>query len=99
VLLLAGQDLFDYSPVDKLGRIQDQDFLEEHIRQIIRHPLVDLKAIKRAGFRVVVDPINSVGAIAIPALLKALGVEDTKVINGEPNGHLRIIQSRYQSIW
>ncbi|MCK9324253.1 MAG: phosphoglucosamine mutase [Bacteroidales bacterium] len=87
VLLLAGQDLFDYSPVDKLGRIQDQDFLEEHIRQIIRHPLVDLKAIKRAGFRVVVDPINSVGAIAIPALLKALGVEDTKVINGEPNGH------------
>ena len=48
--------------------------------------IVDVDAIKKANFKVAVDPVNSVGAIAVPAMLKALGVEDVIMINGEVNG-------------
>ena len=42
-------------------------------------PLVDRAAIKSCGFRVVVDAVNSTGGIAVPRLLKALGVQTIEI--------------------
>jgi phosphomannomutase len=87
VLELAEKNDFPYVSVEKLGLhiVSDND-LQEHIAAILKYPLVDAAAIKKAKFKVVVDPVNSTGAIAVPALLKALGVKDIVVINEEVNG-------------
>lgn len=60
--------------------------LEKHIQKILELPLVDLKAIASAKFCVAIDAVNSVGGIAIPALIKALGVSKIEKIHCEPNG-------------
>jgi phosphomannomutase len=60
--------------------------LAEHIDTILLNKLVDKKAVTAAGLRIVVDAVNSTGALAVPAILTALGVEDIIVINGEVNG-------------
>jgi phosphomannomutase len=60
--------------------------LQKHIEAVINYPLIDIDAIKKAKFKIVLDPINSSGAIYVPALLKALGVKDIVVINEEVNG-------------
>ncbi len=86
VLLLATQEFFDFSPAESLGNIIRQDFLAYHIRKILDLSFLDRKAIRDARFSVVVDPVNSVGAIAVPALLNALDVEPVYLIHGEPNG-------------
>ncbi len=76
-----------FAEVGKLGSVRNDDsFLQKHIDEILKHPLVDVKAIKKKKFRIVVDPVNSTGAIAVPQLLKALGVDDITVINEEVNG-------------
>jgi phosphomannomutase len=87
VLELAEKNDFPYVSVEKLGRhfVSEND-LQQHIATILKYPLVDAAAIKKAKFKVVVDPVNSSGAIAVPALLKALGVKDVVVINEEVNG-------------
>ena len=87
VLELAEKNDFPYVSVEKLGLhiVSDND-LQEHIAAILKYPLVDAAAIKKAKFKVVVDPVNSTGAIAVPALLKALGLKDIVVINEEVNG-------------
>ncbi|MEL6616864.1 MAG: phosphoglucosamine mutase, partial [Bacteroidota bacterium] len=54
--------------------------------KILSLDLVDPEAIRARGFRVVVDGINSVGAFAIPALLRELGVSEIEVLNGEVDG-------------
>jgi phosphomannomutase len=75
-----------YCGVDDLGTITpDNQALQYHIDAVLAHPLVKPEAIRRAGFRVVLDAVNSVGAISIPPLCEALGVECV-VINGEVNG-------------
>ncbi|MFP4022938.1 MAG: phosphoglucosamine mutase [Thiohalospira sp.] len=77
ILILADNEEFTYSDVDKLGRLTERpDLLDIHIQKIIDLPLVDIKAIKKAGFVIAVDAVNSVGGIAIPKLLKALGVKE-----------------------
>ncbi|RTL60764.1 MAG: phosphoglucosamine mutase [Sphingobacteriales bacterium] len=87
VLELAEKESFRFAPVDKLGSYTlDESYLEKHIDAILNYDLVDVKAIKKAKFKIVVDAINSSGAIYIPALLKALGVEEVTVLNGEING-------------
>jgi phosphomannomutase len=87
VLEMAEKESFHFAPVEKLGRLSvDTGMLDEHIAAITAHPLVDADLIKKSGFRVVVDAINSTGALAVTALLKALGVEDVILINGEVNG-------------
>lgn len=87
VLDAAATETFEFATVDKLGTIiQDNTALARHIESIVNYPLVDVVAIKKAKFRIVVDAINSSGAIAIPELLKALGVKDYTVINEEING-------------
>lgn len=87
VLDAAASESFEFATVDKLGTIStDNNALARHIESIVNYPLVDVAAIKKAKFRIVVDAINSSGAIAIPELLKAIGVKDFTVINEEVNG-------------
>lgn len=87
VLELAANEDFSFAPVDKLGTVTaDDSYLEKHIEAIIKYPLVNTKAIAKKNFKVVVDAINSTGATYVPALLKALGINDVIVLNGEING-------------
>jgi phosphomannomutase len=87
VLELAKKGDFGFVPVDKLGKLATGDsYLQKHIDAILSYPLVNAGAIAAKKFKVVMDAINSTGAIFVPALLKALGVEDVIVLNGEVNG-------------
>lgn len=87
ILDIAEKEAFSFTDVEKLGKITVNDhMLEEHIVAILKNKLVDKKAIAAAGFSIVVDAVNSTGAIAVPALLKALGVENITVINKEVTG-------------
>lgn len=87
VLELAANENFSFAPVDKLGKYSlNETALEKHIEAILQHPLVDAAAIKKMKYHAVVDAINSTGAIAVPALLKALGVKEITLLNGEING-------------
>jgi phosphomannomutase len=86
VLNLASSEDFDFAPVDKLGRQTfNTTYIRRHIELILRHRLVDVKAIKKAKFKIAVDAVNSTGGIAVPQLLKELGVKVTE-INCEPTG-------------
>ena len=86
VLDIAEREDFDYADVDHLGRYSDDaTFNQRHIDSVLDLKLVDVEAIRKAHFKVVVDSINSVGGIILPDLLKALGVE-YKFLNGEANG-------------
>ena len=77
ILQLADEEKFMYASVDELGQlIERNDLLDIHIQKIIDLPLVDTQAIKKAGFVIAVDAVNSVGGIAIPKLLQALGVKE-----------------------
>ncbi len=82
---VAEAEDFEFMDVDALGTMTRKDFTQAHIDAVRNYPLVDLKAIRDARFKVVLDSINSVGGICMPALFKALGVECV-TINGEPNG-------------
>ncbi|GAB2816730.1 phosphohexomutase domain-containing protein [Ferruginibacter profundus] len=84
--LAAGED-FNFAAVDKLGSYtKDDSLLQKHIDAVVNYALVDVAAIKKSKFKIVIDAVNSTGAIAVPALLKALGVKDIVVINEEVNG-------------
>jgi phosphomannomutase len=87
VLELADKEAFSFVGVDKLGSYRTDDtYMQRHIDTIVNYELVDVKAIHKKNFKVVVDGINSTGAIFVPALLKALGVEDIIVLNDSVNG-------------
>ena len=85
ILELAERSDFDFAPVDTLGKITEHDFTDEHIDSVLALEAVDAQAIRKAGFKVVLDSINSVGGIIMPRLLERLGVECI-TINGEPTG-------------
>lgn len=87
VLRIADAGEFSFAEVNKLGRYTTEpNYHLKHIEKILALPLVDVKAIKARKFKVVIDCVNSVGGIAVPALLKALGVEETIELYCEPNG-------------
>lgn len=87
VLQKAEKDDFHFAPVDKLGTYTFNDtYLQKHIDLIINYPLVEVDNIKKKGYKVVVDVVNSTGALFVPPLLKALGVEEVIVLNGEVDG-------------
>lgn len=89
VLEKAEKADFEFSPVDKLGTVtEDDSYLHKHIDAILSLPLVDTTAIRAKNFKIVLDPVNSSGAIFVPELLKALGVagENITVINEEVTG-------------
>ena len=86
VLAIAEKEDFEYADVDHLGHyIEDNTFDQRHIDSVLNLKLVDVEAIKKAGFKVCVDAVNSVGGVILPQLLDRLGVE-YKVLYGEPTG-------------
>ena len=87
VLEIAENSDFNYAAVDDLGKVVlDDSYLQKHIDVILALPLVDVKAIAAADFKVVIDCVNSTGGIFVPALLKALGVKTVHELYCEPDG-------------
>jgi len=84
--LIKHQD-FSFSEVDNLGiTIEKDNYLDEHIQDIINLDTVDLEAIEKAKINIVVDAVNSSGGIAVPKLLRALKCNNVTNIYCEPNG-------------
>ena len=87
VLKLVAEKNVQYAPVDKLGGYRkDDSYFQKHIDKILALPLVNAGAVREKGYKIVVDAINSTGALAVPPLLEALGCH-VVLINGEVNGH------------
>ena len=75
ILDYAASDDYQYAEVDDLGKYtKRKDYIKKHIDEVLKLELIDVPAIKAAGFKVVVDAVNSTGGIAIPLLLKELNV-------------------------
>ena len=86
ILDIADKENFDFASVDDLGKIsKNNTSLEMHIQEVINHPLVTVDKIKASGLKIVVDGVNSIGGIAIPALLKEFDLEVIELYC-EPNG-------------
>lgn len=85
ILELAESGDFDFSTVDELGKIEEHDYTDEHIDAVLALEAVDAEVVRKAGFKVVLDSINSVGGIIMPRLLEKLGVECISLF-GEPTG-------------
>lgn len=87
VLKIAAEESFEFSPVEKLGKVYTNNTYNiKHIEDVLALELVDAEAIRKAGFRVAVDAVNSVGGVVIPQLLRALGVAEVIELNCEPTG-------------
>ena len=87
IVLLTESDEIKYATVDKLGSYTlYENAVKDHVDAILNLPLVDKNAITKANFKVILDTVNSTGALALPVLLKALGVNDVTVLNSEMNG-------------
>jgi len=87
ILSLSENPDIEYAQIDDLGTItQKDDYISKHIEEILKLKWVDAEKIKSANFKVVVDGVNSTGGIAIPQLLRELGVEVVELYC-EPNGH------------
>ncbi len=87
VLKIAAEESFEFSQVDDLGKLSENfSYTEKHIESVLALDLVDIDAIKAADFKVAIDCVNSVGGIAIPALLNALGVTKIEKLFCEPTG-------------
>lgn len=86
VLAIAENESFVFAEVDQLGQMTHKDYLPYHVNEVLQLPLVDVEAIKKRNFTVAIDCVNSVGGLAIPAMLKALGVTNIIELYCEPNG-------------
>ena len=86
VLALADDEAFEFPEIDSIGKVLSrEDFNPTHIQQVLALPMVDVEAVKARRFKVVVDAVNSIGGVVIPALLEELGCEVVK-LNCEPTG-------------
>ena len=87
VLALIDQGGIQYATVEKLGSYRtDDSYIQKHIDRILALPLVDIEAVRAKKYRIVLDAVNSTGALAVPPLLEALGCQ-VILLNGEVNGH------------
>lgn len=87
ILDYAENNDHSYAEVNKLGTVTTDDtYIQKHIEVILAHPLVDVEAIRKMNLKVVVDAVNSTGAISVAPLLTALGVSEVIVINEEVTG-------------
>ncbi len=87
VLRRAESGEIQFAAVDKLGKVlQDSSYLQKHIDLVLQYPLTNRSAIAGKKYKVVVDCINSTGALVVPQLLNALGVEDVVVLHGDNSG-------------
>ena len=86
VLALAEDEAYEFPEIDSIGKVLlREDFNPTHIQQVLALPMVDAEAVKARRFKVVVDAVNSIGGVVIPALLEELGCEVVK-LNCEPTG-------------
>lgn len=87
VLHRAATEALGFAIVDKLGVIErNTGYLQQHINMVLAYPLTNKEAIAQKNYKVVVDCINSTGALVVPQLLTQLGVAEVIVLNGEVNG-------------
>ena len=87
ILERAANESFFFATVEKMGTVTTNDtYLQKHVDAVVSYPMVNTKAIGKRNFKIVIDAINSTGAIFVPALLKALGINDIVVLNKEVNG-------------
>ena len=87
ILKIAKNENFAFAEVDDLGEIVKNDaYIDIHIDEVLNLPLVDVDKVKAAKFKVVVDGVNSTGGIAIPKLLREMGVQVIELYCN-PNGH------------
>jgi phosphomannomutase len=87
ILRIAEGEEFDFAEVEKLGKYSLNDkYFKKHIDLILKYKWVDVKAIKKANFKIAVDAVNSTGGIIVPQLLKALGVKKVVQLYCEPTG-------------
>lgn len=86
VLAIAEKEDFCFADVDVLGHLSEKDYLPYHIENVLNLALVDKEAIAAKNFTVAIDCVNSVGGIAIPAILRALGVKNIIELNCTPDG-------------
>ncbi len=87
ILEFAEKETFSFVEVDDLGTVEEEySFVDEHINKILELKYVDTKAIAKANFKVAIDCVNSVGGIALPRLLKALGVNRVIELYTDPTG-------------
>ena len=88
VLSIADREDFNFVDVNQLGKVSSNDsYFQKHIDAILALPLVNVDAIRNANFSIVVDAVNSTGGLAIPMLLKALGVENVTELYCTPDGN------------
>lgn len=88
ILEIAEQGAFQFADVHALGALsQDDSYIDKHIQSVLDLKLVDVEAIRKANFNVVVDAVNSTGGTALPKLLRALGVSEIHELNCDPTGH------------
>lgn len=88
VLRIAESEDFTFADIDNLGHVKtDNSSINKHIDNVLSLKLVDVDAIAKANFSVAIDCVNSVGGLAIPALLEALGVKKIIRLNCQPDGH------------
>lgn len=87
VLALAEDINLNFADVNELGTVvHDNTYVQKHLDQILALPLVDVEAIRKRNFRVVIDCVNSTGGIFLPILLKALGVKEVVELYCTPDG-------------
>lgn len=87
ILDTAAAEDFNYVEVDDLGTVKViTDYIDRHVDLVLDMPVTKVDAIKAMNFKVVVDGVNSTGGIAVPALLKKLGVEVVELYC-DPTGH------------
>lgn len=86
ILNIAEAEDFYFAEVDDLGKVTKKDYLAAHIKDVLSLDLVDVEAVKEANFKVAIDCVNSVGGIAVPPLLEALGVKVVFEIHCEAHG-------------
>ena len=86
VLALADDEAYDFPLIDSIGKVVlREDFNSTYIDQVLALDMVDVEAVKQRKFKVVVDAVNSIGGVVIPALLEKMGCEVVR-LNCEPNG-------------
>lgn len=90
VLCIAEAEAFEYADIDHLGGYrEDFTYNQKHIDSVLALKLVDVDAIRKAGFKVAIDCVNSVGGIILPELLERLGVEKVEKLYCEPTGYFQ----------
>ncbi len=88
LLRIAEDKTIEFEDVNSIGSYStDNTYIDKHIEKILKLKMVDVEAIKQRNFKIVIDCVNSTGGIALPKLLKALGVEQVTEIFCEPNGN------------